>query len=72
MNIVNHGYLRTLNLMAQLNIKEVYTLELNEVSNLIKGETGVYMMRVDKVNNSSNAPNSFTPYQKQIISKNRS
>ena len=30
------------------------------------------MMRVDKVNNSSNAPNSFIPYQKQITSKNRS
>ena len=51
---------------------KLFSLELNEVSNLIKGETGVYMMRVDKVNNSSNAPNSFTPYQKQIISKNRS
>jgi peptidyl-prolyl cis-trans isomerase D len=53
-------------------IGKAFSLELNEVSNLIKGETGVYMMRVDKVNNSSNAPNSFTPYQKQIISKNRS
>jgi hypothetical protein len=30
------------------------------------------MMRVDKVNNSSNSPNSFIPYQKQITSKSRS
>ena len=53
-------------------IGKAFSLELNEVSNLIKGETGVYMMIVDKVNNSSNSPNSFIPYQKQITSKSRS
>ena len=30
------------------------------------------MIRVDKVNKSSNTPNSFIPYQKQITGKNRS
>ena len=53
-------------------VAAVTFVEIPEVSNLIKGETGVYMIRVDKVNNSSNSPNSFIPYQKQITSKSRS
>ena len=53
-------------------IGKSFSLELNQVSDLFVGETGVYMVRLDKKNNSSSEPNSFIPFQKQITSKYRS
>ena len=52
-------------------IGKSFSLELNQVSDLFIGETGVYMIRLDKKNNSSNKPNSYTPFQKQLSSKYR-
>ncbi|MDC3179290.1 peptidyl-prolyl cis-trans isomerase, partial [Flavobacteriales bacterium] len=53
-------------------IGKSFSLELNQVSDLFIGETGVYMIRLDKKNNSSSEPNSYIPFQNQIISKYRS
>lgn len=53
-------------------IGKSFSLELNQVSDLFVGETGVYMVRLDKKNNSSSEPNSYIPFQKQITSKYRS
>ena len=53
-------------------IGKSFSLELNQVSDLFVGETGVYMVRLDKKNNSSSKPNSYIPFQKQITSKYRS
>ena len=53
-------------------IGKSFSLELNQVSDLFVGETGVYMIRLDKKNNSSSEPNSYIPFQKQITSKYRS
>jgi hypothetical protein len=52
-------------------IGKSFSLELNQASDLFIGETGVYMIRLDKKNNSSNKPNSYTPFQKQLSSKYR-
>ena len=53
-------------------IGKSFSLELNQVSDLFIGETGVYMIRLDKKNNSSSEPNSYIPFQNQITSKYRS
>jgi RNAse (barnase) inhibitor barstar len=53
-------------------IGTAFSLDLNESSKLIEGETGVYMIRVDKITKAENLPNSFTPYEKQVSSKLRS
>ena len=53
-------------------IGTAFSLDLNESSKLIEGETGVYMIRIDKITKAENLPNSFTPYEKQVSSKLRS
>ena len=53
-------------------IGKSFSLELNQVSGLFVGETGVYMIRLDKKNNSSSEPNSYIPFQNQMTSKYRS
>jgi len=53
-------------------IGKAFSLELGEESELFSGETGVYMIRLDKKDSSTKKPNSFRSFQNQLSSLYRS
>ncbi len=53
-------------------IGKAFSLELGEESELFRGETGVYMIRLDKKDIGTKKPNSYRSFQNQLSSLYRS
>ena len=52
-------------------IGTAFGLEINSISNLIEGETGVYMVKLNSLKNADEIE-SYTPFENQLKNKYRS